>query len=98
MSSGAEESSAGAPAGGATEAVPPASADPGRGAVPVGASRPPADHVLVDIDPSSFLVLAGAASLAMAVFAVAGIASDVLTGIGVGVLLGVALSPVVSGV
>jgi predicted PurR-regulated permease PerM len=40
-------------------------------------------------------VLAGAALLAIALFGVFDIAADVLTGIGVGVLLGVALSPVV---
>lgn len=59
---------------------------------------PGGDHILVDIDPWSFVVLAGAAALAVAFFAVSSVAADVLTGIGVGVLLGVALSPVVSAV
>jgi predicted PurR-regulated permease PerM len=71
---------------------------------PPGETRPAADpdpvanHIVVDIDPWSFVVLAGAAVLAVAVFAISSVASDVLTGIGVGVLLGVALSPVVSAV
>jgi predicted PurR-regulated permease PerM len=55
-------------------------------------------HIVVDIDPWSFVVLAVAAALAVAFFAVSSVAADVLTGIGVGVLLGVALSPVVSAV
>ena len=55
-------------------------------------------HIVVDIDPWSFVVLAAAATLAVAFFAVSSVAADVLTGIGVGVLLGVALSPVVSAV
>jgi predicted PurR-regulated permease PerM len=55
-------------------------------------------HIVVDIDPWSFVVLAAAAALAVAFFAVSSVAADVLTGIGVGVLLGVALSPVVSAV
>jgi predicted PurR-regulated permease PerM len=71
---------------------------------PPGETRPATDpdpvanHIVVDIDPWSFVVLAGAAVLAVAVFAISSVASDVLTGIGVGVLLGVALSPVVSAV
>jgi predicted PurR-regulated permease PerM len=59
---------------------------------------PAADRrILVDIDPWSFVAFAVAAALALALFTVASTASDVLTGIGVGVLLGLALSPVVSG-
>ena len=54
--------------------------------------------MIVDVDPWSFVVLAAAASLAVAVFSVASTARDVLTGIGVGVLVGVALSPVVGAV
>ncbi|MGH9111311.1 MAG: AI-2E family transporter [Acidimicrobiales bacterium] len=53
-------------------------------------------RVVIDIDPWSFVVLAGAAALAVVLFAINSAASDVLTGIGVGLLLGVALSPVVS--
>jgi putative heme transporter len=64
--------------------------------------NPPDDggvqRILVDIDPWSFVAFAGAAALAVVLFAVSSIASDVLTGIGVGVLLGLALSPVVSAV
>ncbi|HEX6568915.1 MAG TPA: AI-2E family transporter [Acidimicrobiales bacterium] len=56
------------------------------------------DHIVVDIDPWSYVVLAGAAALAAAIFAVSSVAADVLTGIGVGALLGVALTPVVSAV
>jgi predicted PurR-regulated permease PerM len=55
-------------------------------------------HIVVDIDPWSFVVLAVAALLAIALFSVSSTAADVLTGIGVGVLLGVALSPVVGAV
>jgi putative heme transporter len=53
-------------------------------------------RVLVDIDPWSFVVLVLAAGVAVAVFAIGGQASDILTGIGVGVLLGLALNPVVN--
>lgn len=59
---------------------------------------PASGRIVVDIDPWSFVVLAGAALVALALFSVSSVATDVLTGIGVGVLLGVALSPVVSGV
>ena len=52
--------------------------------------------MLVDIDPWSFVVLVLAATAAVAVFAISDRASDMLTGIGVGVLLGLALTPVVS--
>lgn len=54
--------------------------------------------VVVDVDPWSFVALVGAAAVAVALFAVTSVAGDVLTGVGVGVLLGVALSPVVSAV
>jgi putative heme transporter len=66
-------------------------------AVPDTASSPD-PPLVVDIDTWSFLVLAAAALVAMAVFAVASIADDVLTGIGVGAVVGIALSPVVSAV
>jgi putative heme transporter len=55
-------------------------------------------HIVVDVDVWSFVVLAGAALLAIALFSISSTAADVLTGIGVGVLLGVALSPVVGAV
>jgi predicted PurR-regulated permease PerM len=64
-----------------------------------GAAAPaasPAAPVVVDIDPWSFVVLAAAATIAVALFAIASTAGNVLTGIGVGVLIGVALTPVVS--
>jgi putative heme transporter len=53
-------------------------------------------RVVIDIDLWSFVALAGAAALALVLFAINSAASEVLTGIGVGVLVGVALSPVVS--
>lgn len=73
----------------ADTAAPPAPAPPGPdGDGPV--------RVLVDIDPWSFVAVAAAALVAVALFSISSVAADVLTGIGVGVLLGVALSPVVS--
>jgi putative heme transporter len=64
---------------------------------PSGPAAPPG-HIVVDIDPWSFVVVAVAALLALALFTISSTAADVLTGIGVGVLLGVALSPVVGAV
>jgi putative heme transporter len=58
----------------------------------------PAERTIVDVDTQSFLLLAVAALGAAAVFAVVSVADDVLTGIGVGVVVGVALAPVVSAV
>lgn len=55
----------------------------------------PHPDVVVDVDARSFVVLGAAGLVAYVVFAVADSAGDVLTGIGVGVLVGVALSPVV---
>ena len=52
--------------------------------------------MLVDIDPWSFVVLVLAAGVAVAIFAIGDQAADILTGIGVGVLLGLALTPVVN--
>ena len=49
-------------------------------------------RVVIDIDLWSFVALAGAATLALVLFAINSAASEVLTGIGVGVLLGVAPS------
>lgn len=54
--------------------------------------------VVVEVDVWSLVVVAGVALAAAAVVAVGRAATDVLTGIGVGVLVGVALSPVVSAV
>jgi putative heme transporter len=71
------------------------SSDEPQGPQPDGAPQGP---LLVDIDPWSFVALVGAAAIAVALFAISSAATDVLTGIGVGVLLGVALSPVVSAV
>jgi putative heme transporter len=53
---------------------------------------------LVDIDPRSYVVFIAAAAVAVALFSISSAAKDVLTGIGVGALVGVALSPVVSAV
>ncbi|MDD9369307.1 MAG: AI-2E family transporter, partial [Acidimicrobiales bacterium] len=85
-------------------AVPPADrgvearADPEAEAEARGPGRAPRGHIVVDVDPWSFVVLAGAALVAYTVFSVSSVAADILTGIGVGVLLGLALSPVVSAV
>jgi putative heme transporter len=70
----------------------------GSGAQGDGPDRPdPSDgRVLVDIDPWSFVALVLAAAVAAALFAIGDLAGDVLTGIGVGVLLGLALTPVVN--
>jgi putative heme transporter len=59
-----------------------------------GASEVPT--TVVDVDPVSALVLGGAAALASAAWAVATIAPDMLTRLAVGLLLGVALSPLVA--
>ncbi|HZA76102.1 MAG TPA: AI-2E family transporter [Acidimicrobiales bacterium] len=60
--------------------------------------EPSDGRVLVDIDPWSFVALGLAAALAAALFAINDRAGDILTGIGVGVLLGVAVTPVVNAV
>ncbi len=90
MSPKAAEPPIARPAEAPADAVP--DADP-----PASGRRAPG-HVVVDIDPWSYVVLAGAALVAYAVLSVSSVAADVLTGIGVGVLLGLALSPVVSAV
>jgi predicted PurR-regulated permease PerM len=54
------------------------------------------ERTIVDIDTWSFIALAAAALLAAAVFSIVSVADNVLTGIGVGVVVGVALAPVVS--
>lgn len=66
---------------------------PGEG---VGAPVPPTQ--LVDVHPASVLVFAGAASLAAAIWAIVTIAPDMVTGIAVGFVVGVALSPLSSAV
>jgi putative heme transporter len=55
-------------------------------------------RLVVDIDPWSFVAVVVAASVAMAILNISSVAADMLTGIGVGVLVGVALAPVVSAV
>jgi putative heme transporter len=55
-------------------------------------------RTIVDIDTWSFITLAAAALAAAALFTIFSTADDVLTGIGVGVVVGVALAPVVSAV
>ncbi len=64
------------------------------------AVAPPASQApdVVDIDPWSYFALAAAATIAVALFTIGSAAGNVLTGIGVGVLVGVALSPVVGAV
>ena len=70
--------------------------DPRDQPAPGDPRRTPSDHILVDVDPWSFVALALAGGVALALFAISSLAKDVLTGIGVGVLLGMAVSPVVS--
>ncbi len=53
---------------------------------------------LVDVHPASVLVFAGAASLAAAIWAIVTIAPNMVTGIAVGLVVGVALSPLSSAV
>ncbi len=67
-------------------------------ALRAGGDGAPAERTIVDVDTWSFITLAVAALGAAAVFAVVSVAADVLTGIGVGVVVGVALAPVVSAV
>jgi putative heme transporter len=75
-----------------TDGPPPGDVPESRTAAP--AVDPPAPEV-VDIDPWSYFALAASATIAVALFTIASTAGNVLTGIGVGVLVGVALSPVV---
>jgi predicted PurR-regulated permease PerM len=63
-----------------------------------GSVATPAPPVVVDVDPWSYVLVAAAATIAVALFAIASTAGNVLTGIGVGVLVGVALTPVVNAV
>jgi predicted PurR-regulated permease PerM len=67
-------------------------------ALRVGGDGDRPGRTLVDIDTWSFVTLAAAALAAAALFTIVSTADDVLTGIGVGVVVGVALAPVVSAV
>ena len=55
-------------------------------------------HVVVDVDPASVIVFGAAAALAAAGWAIATIAPDMLTRVAVGLLVGVALAPLVAAV
>ncbi len=65
---------------------------------PTGEAPPPgpAPTLTVDVHPGSVVLFAAAAMLAAAAWAVVTIAPDMVTGIAVGGVLGLALSPVVS--
>jgi putative heme transporter len=60
----------------------------------VGTTPPPTQ--LVDVHPASVVVFACAAALAAAIWAIVTIAPDMVTGIAVGLVVGVALSPLSS--
>lgn len=66
----------------------------GEGADAPGDTR----RVTVDIDPASVLVFGAVAALAAALWAIVTIAPDMVTRVAVGLLLGVALAPLVAGV
>lgn len=64
-----------------------------------GGDSPPApDRMVVDIDPMSALTLGAVAAVAAAGWAIATSAPDMVTRIAVGLLIGVALTPLVSAV
>jgi predicted PurR-regulated permease PerM len=63
-----------------------------------GATSSGAETIVVDVDPVSVVLFGAAAALAAAGWAVATIAPDMLTRVAVGLLLGVALSPLVAAV
>jgi predicted PurR-regulated permease PerM len=63
-----------------------------------GDGPPPPPIQLVDVHPASIVVFAGAATLAAAIWAIVTIAPDMVTGIAVGLVVGVALSPLSSAV
>jgi putative heme transporter len=65
-------------------------------ALRVGSDDGRPQRTIVDIDTWSFITLAAAALLASAIFSIVSVADNVLTGIGVGVVVGVALAPVVT--
>lgn len=101
-STGAGGTVAGGTGAGGTGAGETAPGDAGDDVATVDEWKPSDDEgvqrILVDVDPWSFVAFAGAAALFAVLFAVNSMASDVLTGIGVGVLVGLALSPVVTAV
>jgi predicted PurR-regulated permease PerM len=61
-----------------------------------GSALPPTQ--VVDIHPASVIVFSAAAALAAAIWAIVTIAPDMVTGIAVGLVVGVALSPIASDV
>ena len=61
-----------------------------------GSRSPPTQ--LVDVHPASVIVFSAAAALAAAIWAIVTIAPDMVTGIAVGLVVGVALSPIASDV
>ena len=63
-----------------------------------GVAGAPGVVVAVDVDPRSALVFAGVAIVAAAAWSVTTIAPEMVTRVAVGILLGVALSPLVSAV
>ncbi|MGQ0832603.1 MAG: AI-2E family transporter [Microthrixaceae bacterium] len=63
-----------------------------------GLARAPDAVVAVDVDPRSALVFAAVATVAAAAWSIATIAPEMVTRVAVGILLGVALSPLVSAV
>jgi predicted PurR-regulated permease PerM len=63
-----------------------------------GDGAPPPPTQLVDVHPASVVAFAGAATMAAALWAVVTIAPDMVTGIAVGLVVGVALSPLSSAV
>jgi predicted PurR-regulated permease PerM len=75
---------------------PPPRPVPGTGTAGPAVARSASE--VVDIDPWSYFAFAAAATIAVALFTIGSTAGNVLTGIGVGVLVGVALSPVVGAV
>lgn len=58
-----------------------------------GGARPPVPTQVVDLHPASVLVVTAVAALAAAVWAIVTIAPDMVTRVAVGLVLGVALSP-----
>ncbi len=63
-----------------------------------GEGPPPIPVQDVEVHPASLLALAAAATLAAALWAIVTIAPDMVTGVAVGVVVGVALSPLASAV
>src|SRR3546814_5031984 len=63
-----------------------------------GDAPPRPDPVVVDIDPMSAVVFACVAVIALASWAIVTTAPDMVTRLAVGIVVGVALSPLVAGV